>query len=250
MSGRLLTALRSDTVHQAFSPVSVSDQTLMVESVLKLHRHGFSAGKTLKLEGDTAPATYCVLDGWLALSKSTEDGQRQIIDFVLPGDIVNPASADKRTSAVQIEALCYAKVSVVPTGDWASLLEEVPILEARESQIIASALSRMSERILRLGKGTAEMRVAYSLIELYLRLQAIGKVCNDSFHIPLNQQQLGEFAGLSSVHVCRTMRRLSRKNILTAQGQMDIAIHDLKGLAEVAGVDLEALKTEIIPAGR
>jgi len=148
---------------------------------------------------------------------------------------------------MQIEVLSYARIAVVPNVTWANLIEGVPMLRMRENRIISSALSRMSERMLRLGKGTAEMRIAYSLIELYLRLSAIGKVDNDRFHIPLTQQQLGEFAGLSSVHVCRTMRRLSRKNILTVNSQMDITILDLQEMAEIAGVDVAVLNTSIIP---
>jgi len=247
MNSNLLTARRSDRMPRLPSSVSVLDPSAQLEKVLRSHRRGFSAGSILKLEGESSVATYCVLDGWVALSKSTQDGQRQIIDFVLPGDIINPSSANKCTSAMQIEALSYARIAVVPNVTWANLIEGGPMLRMRENQIISSALSRMSERMLRLGKGTAEMRIAYSLIELYLRLSAIGKVDNDRFHIPLTQQQLGEFAGLSSVHVCRTMRRLSRKNILTVNSQMDITILDLQEMAEIAGVDVAVLNTSIIP---
>jgi len=247
MNSNLITALRSDHMPRLPSSVSALDPSAQLEKVLRSHRRGFSAGSILKLEGESSVATYCVLDGWVALSKSTQDGQRQIIDFVLPGDIINPSSANKCTSTMQIEALSYARIAVVPNVTWANLIEGGPMLRMRESQIISSALSRMSERMLRLGKGTAEMRIAYSLIELYLRLSAIGKVDNDRFHIPLTQQQLGEFAGLSSVHVCRTMRRLSRKNILTVNSQMDITILHLQEMAEIAGVDVAVLNTSIIP---
>lgn len=248
MPNNLLTTLRSEAMHRPVAKSWKQDPTARIESVLKAHKHGFQAGRILKLEGDHSLSTYCVLDGWLALTKSTKDGQRQIIDFVLPGDIMNPASADKTTSAMQIEVLSYAKVSVIPNTTWEKLKLDVPVLQARENRIIASAISRMAERMLRLGKGTAEMRIAYSLIELCLRLRAIGKADSDRFHVPLTQQQLGEFSGLSSVHVCRTMRRLLRQKILRADGQMDIVICDLDQLCEMAGIDLDALRSEIIPA--
>lgn len=248
MTGNLLTALRKPSMRHPVSRVFRPDPTTLLENTLISHKRGFGPGKILKLEGELSSATYCMLDGWLALSKSMEDGQRQIIDFLLPGDIMNPTSANENTSAVQIEVLSYARVSIIPTGTWAGLLDQVPSLETRENHFIASALSRLSERMLRLGKGTAEMRVAYSLLELYLRLDAIGKADNCKLCLPLTQQQLGDFAGLSSVHVCRTMRRLAHRNILTAHGQMEIVIHDLDALAVAASVDLATLKSEIIPA--
>jgi CRP-like cAMP-binding protein len=91
------------------------------------------------------------------------------------------------------------------------------------------------------------MRIAYSVMELYLRLRMIGKVDGLRFRLPMTQQQLGEFTGLSSVQVCRTMRRLSDKNILSANGKMDIVISDIERLAQIAGVDLDTLANEILP---
>ena len=102
--------------------------------------------------------------------------------------------------------------------------------------------------MLRLGKSCAETRIAYVLIELCLRLSACAQPAGDcAFHVPLGQQQLGDFIGLSSVHVCRTLRRLSRQGIITTGDHMDIEIHDLTALTELAGVDLADLRTEIIP---
>jgi CRP-like cAMP-binding protein len=101
--------------------------------------------------------------------------------------------------------------------------------------------------MLRLGKGSAETRIAYAIIELCIRLGMIGKVPDCGFHIPLTQQQLGEFVGLSSVHVCRTMRRLTRLGVISMEGHMDITIHNMDALAEIAGVDPDALENEIIP---
>jgi hypothetical protein len=67
------------------------------------------------------------------------------------------------------------------------------------------------------------------------------------FHVPLGQQHLGDFTGLSSVHVCRTLRRLGRLGTLTTDDHMDIRIHDLPDLADRAGVNIATLRAEIIP---
>ena len=64
--------------------------------------------------------------------------------------------------------------------------------------------------------------------------------------MPLGQQQLGDFTGLSSVHVCRTLRRLNRVGVIWTGDHMDITIKDLPALAELAQVDLAALRKEIM----
>ena len=92
------------------------------------------------------------------------------------------------------------------------------------------------------------MRIAYVLIELCIRVGGRGTGCDGEFHVPLGQQQLGDFTGLSSVHVCRTLRRLNRVGVIWTEDHMDITIKDLPALAELAQVDLETLRYGITAA--
>src|SRR6056297_3620005 len=133
-------------------------------------------------------------------------------------------------------------------GSWETMIGDWPELHHLAHLVEAAKQARRDERILRLGKGTAEMRVAYALLEFCIRLAPdCGSECYQ-FHIPLTQQQLGDYVGLSSVHVCRTMRRMVRNGILEMHDHMDIRILDAPSLARLAGVDIEDLKREIVPA--
>ncbi|SDC02563.1 Crp/Fnr family transcriptional regulator [Ruegeria marina] len=214
--------------------------------VLKANKRGFQAGTTVKLEGGDSASVYVVISGWLALSKSMEDGARQIVDIILPGGIIDPSSAKGSTSTVQIETLSYARIAVVPRSDWMQLNEDDPSVLQFHADSIAAAQSRMSERMLRLGKASAEARIAYALIELCLRVSAIGEATGNSYHLPLTQQLLGEYTGLSSVHVCRTIRRLTRGGVISMADHMDIVIHDLDALAKIAEIDVSMLREHII----
>jgi len=205
-------------------------------------------GTRLRCEGDESNALFYVADGWLAVSKSLEDGERQILDFILPGETYDPTAADGRTSFVEIEALSDAVVVTTDRAVWARLLRHYRDLWDAESLRDIAAHARQSERMLRLGKCSAETRVAYALIELCLRLSACATPNASAFHVPLGQQQLVDFIGLSSVHVCRTLRRLARQGIITTGDHMNITIHDVAALADLAGVDLAVLRAEIIPS--
>lgn len=216
------------------------------ERVLRAHGRGFRAGTTLKIEGDDNGAVYVVLSGWLAISKSLANGARQIVDIVVPGGMIDPSSAQSDICTVQIETLSYARVAIVPRGEWARLGEADASVRQFHATTTAAALSRMSERILRLGKASAEARIAYALIELCLRLSAIGGGSGNTYHLPLTQQRLGEYTGLSSVHVCRTIRRLTRSGLIDMSDHMDIVIHDIDALSDLADVDLGVLRRQII----
>jgi CRP-like cAMP-binding protein len=218
-----------------------------LEDLFGRDRRGVARGTVLRAEGEPSPARFHVAGGWLAVSKSLQDGEQQILDFILPGETCDPTGADGRTSYVELRALCDSVVIAIDRTAWARLLRARPALwdEAIIRDIAAQA--RQSERVLRLGKSSAETRVAYVLIEFCLRLSGgrAGRDC--AFHVPLGQQQLGDFIGLSSVHVCRTLRRLARQGIITTGDHMDITIHDVAALADLAGVEIDALRAEIIP---
>ena len=217
------------------------------EELLDLSKRVVAKGTVLKSETEDSDARFYVEQGWLAASKSLLDGEQQILEFILPDETYDPTSADGSTSFVQLEALCDAVVATIDRTRWERLLQDDPDLWLSERRRDIAAQARGSERMLRLGKSSAETRIAYVLIELCMRMNATNTWEECAFHVPLNQKQLGDFTGLSSVHVCRTLRRLNRKDIISSCDHMNIAIHDLPALAELADVDLRALRDRIIP---
>jgi CRP/FNR family transcriptional regulator len=218
-----------------------------LEELLGRDKRAVAKGTILKNEEDKSNVRFCVLDGWLSVSKMLRDGEQQILDFILPGETYDPTSADENTSFVQIDTLCDAIIVTIDRKAWARLLQDHPDLHYFERVRETAAQARHSERMLRLGKSSAETRIAYALIELCMRLSAIHGATDGGFYVPLGQKQLGDFTGLSSVHVCRTLRRMNRLGLITTHDHMDIKIHDVFVLAELAEVDICALRKRIIP---
>lgn len=204
--------------------------------------------RSLQLSSEHTQSIFFVLAGWLVISKSTEDGQRQIVDFVLPGEVFDPGSAKAKQSSTDLTALTRAKVSIIPRTSWQELLGAHPRLQQILNRRTAASYARISERLFRVGKAKAETRIAYAICELCLRSTDLGLVDGTEFHLPFTQQVLGDFLGLSSIHVSRTLRRLRRANIVMTGDHLDIVIEDVGRLAEVAGVDLDDLRAEIIPS--
>lgn len=219
---------------------STSDQ---LGKILKTHLREMKPGQLIIMEGDQSASVLCLLSGWLSLSKSLPYGESQIVDLALQGEIIE---ADGDVSAVTIEAVSQASVAVIPVAIWDEIKQQRPDLGRISTQIRAASRSRMAERMLRLGRGRAAVRMAYALLELNVRLEANGQAHEGKYHLPMNQRILGNFVGLSSVHVCRTLSKLVSDGIIRATGQMSIEILDFDALTEIAGVDLVALRREII----
>lgn len=217
-----------------------------LEKMLKADVRKIKAGQFVIMEGEDSDTVICVLGGWLSLSKCLPDGDTQIVDFALPGEIIEAGTAREFGSAVSIEALTDVSLAVVPAHVWEDMKRQRPDLTRIARTVRGAAHARMAGRMLRLGRGKALMRLAYTLLELNVRLEAIGQSRNNSFHIPMNQRVLGDFVGLSSVHVCRTLGQLASKGVIRVVGHMDIEIVEIELLAEMAGVDLDSLPCEIL----
>lgn len=217
-------------------------------AIVESHRAERTAGAILKLEGEGTDRVYFVLSGWLATSKSTVEGHRQILDVLLPGGLLDPSSADADTSAIEIAALTDTSLAAIHRDPWSLLLGRHPEIARAVNRAAMAAMSRITGRMLRLGRGSAQSVVAYALCELCLRSSPQGLVDGGAFHIPMTQQQLGDLCGLSAVHICRTLRRLRRNGVLTVADHMTITVQDVDALAAIAEIDPEALRREIIPA--
>ncbi|WP_371038631.1 Crp/Fnr family transcriptional regulator [Rhodosalinus sp. FB01] len=219
-----------------------------LRALIEATRRNIPADRTLSVSCKQGTAICFVVSGWLVLSKSTMEGHRQIIDILLPGDVFDPRSAGGEHATADLWALTDVTLSSIPRGDWQRLLGAHADAHWLVDDLFALRDARMAERMLRLGRSNADCRIAYALLELGLRTSTSGLVGEKQFHIPMTQQVLGDFVGLSSVHVCRTFRRFERQNILSVSDHMDIVVHDLDALAVIAEIDLEELRREVTHA--
>jgi CRP-like cAMP-binding protein len=216
-------------------------------ALLAKYTRSYRAGSHIKDEAGQSHSTYVTLDGWAALTKSLPEGQTQVIDFRLPGDISNLVSADGETVMIGFEAITDLTVAVVPVKDWKALEAEIPQLASIRDQSAAAVRSRIVERMLRLGRGNGEQRLAYAFLELAVRCGAVHDDRIGCFSIPLTQQRLGDFMGLTAIPVCRTLRRMKSRGLIATSDHLDVFILDIEALEDLAGIRIATLARAIQP---
>ncbi|MEB8386986.1 Crp/Fnr family transcriptional regulator [Rhodobacteraceae bacterium KMM 6894] len=203
-------------------------------------------GRIIVQEDDFADHSILLLEGWIAFSKSLPDGQTQIIDVLLPGDFALIGAVNAPVSACSVEALSDVQFINVRSKHANGPSAEMGHLREMMAGEVVRTQARTAGLLLRMGKGSAAIRIAYALLEFYVRLDAIGRVDDDGFHFPITQQKLGEFTGLSNVHVCRTMRRFERDGIIIHPAPLQLVLGDLDALCGIAGIDLSVFRDEIL----
>lgn len=75
--------------------------------------------------------------------------------------------------------------------------------------------------------------MAHLICELAVRLDAVGRFENASFHLPLTQNELADVVGLSPVHVNRVLKELRGDGVIAWVNYV-IRIIDWPRLAEIA----------------
>lgn len=175
-------------------------------------------------------------EGWAVRHKALPDGRRQIINFVLPGDIIGIYSHLFEIADHSVSTLTQVEVATFALDRLMELFRGFPRLAAALAWSGAREEAMVTERLLSLGRRTALERVAHLIVELLRRLSVVQLAHSGHFTLPVTQEILADALGLSIVHINRTLRRLRESGLIEINGQR-IAVTDLDQLAEVGQFD-------------
>jgi CRP-like cAMP-binding protein len=191
------------------------------------------ARRDLICEGDKPRLLHLVIEGWAAAYKSLPDGRRQIVNLFVPGDFCDLNAYVFKTMDHSIGAITRLKVAGIKPEDMIALTAERPrIAQALWWQeLVTSAIQR--EWALNLGQRNAYQRLGHLLLELYLRLKAVGRARDGRCDFPLTQTDLAETTGLTAVHVNRTLQELRGDGLIELE-RRQLHIVDEKGLMEAS----------------
>ncbi|MBX9833141.1 MAG: Crp/Fnr family transcriptional regulator [Burkholderiaceae bacterium] len=167
------------------------------------------AGGTLVRESQTNAKLFTLYSGWAFRYKTMSDGRRQILNFLLPGDLVGLQQEFGDVSTHGIEALTDCSLCVFQNDSLWALFREHPRLGYDITWLASHEEGHLDENLLTTGRRNATERVAMLLMHLYRRMDRIGLVEDGTAEFPLNQQHIADALGLSLVHTNKTLRRLS-----------------------------------------
>jgi CRP-like cAMP-binding protein len=191
-------------------------------------------GAMILSEGSHSAQLFTLLSGWAFRYKTLEDGRRQILNYLLPGDLVGLQGSVIGEMQHSVEALSSAALCVFQRDDLPNLFRGHPGL-AFDITWLASREERMlDENLLSLGRRSAIERAAYLIVFLYQRANVVGLVRNKKLSIPITQQHVADTLGLSIVHTNKTLRKLAARGMIRWQGRA-CEVLDEPGLLDLSG---------------
>jgi CRP-like cAMP-binding protein len=174
-----------------------------------------------------------VKDGYAIRYKLLRNGKRQILNVIVPGDVIGfPVSFFDRSiySVVAVSDLTY---NVCSLDSYAQLCYERPQFGLALSWLAAHEAAIYAEHVVDIGRRTPLERLAHFLLEIHARLLAVGRAQESSFDLPFSQQVMADVLGLSVPHLNRTMQKLRAEGLITSHASL-VELTDMAGLQMLA----------------
>ena len=204
-----------------FKPVSQAE--LMVINGIKREHLAVPAGSQIIRAGQDSAEVYTLYAGWAFRFKMLPDGRRQILNFLLPGDLIGLQASMFDAARHGIEALTDVELCLLPRHKVWDLFGQMPDLAFDVTWLGAREESSVDENLLSAGQRSAAERIAALIVILYKRADALALVTEQTFAFPLSQQHIADALGLSLVHTNKTLARLRRTGMFTqANGSLTL----------------------------
>jgi len=193
------------------------------------------AGDFLVHDGADPLHVFVVERGLLKIVKSSLDGDVSFIGLRRPGTLVGELAVltgDVRSSSVQ--AIESSTVTAIEARRFDALLGELPELANELLRETATGLRDATVQLHCLMTADATTRIADRLVHL-VDDSAGWSGDHSTIQLPVSQEELGEWAGLSRAAAVKALRSLRRSGVIET-GRMKIAILDLDRLCDVAAI--------------
>lgn len=160
-----------------------------------------------------------ICSGWAISSIALPDGRRQIISFILSGDIVSAGSLMAPMSGHSVEAITEVKYRKFRRAEIKELMFGRSDLLEKLFSLWTEAKERSDQLALDLGRRRADERIARLILRLSDKIANRSAVRTQTFEFPLRQRHIADATGLTPVHVSKVMGELQRAGLIEINGR-------------------------------
>lgn len=191
-------------------------------------------------DGAHSADCHVVLSGLACRYKILRDGERQIMAFLIPGDLCDAEIFILKAMDHGVAAMTPTTAALVSGKSMKEMLRETSNLGEALWWGTMTDLGVLRERIIDHGRRDAKERIAHLLYEMLVRYRMVDLAKDDSFDFPVTQTDLADATGLTPAHANRTLRKLRADGLIEKKGRV-IKVIDPDGLKKTAQFNGEYL---------
>ena len=216
--------------------IQLSELEIDILQSMPARVHDVPARTDIVADGDWPAELSLIVDGFACRYKLLGEGRRQIMAFLIPGDICDLRALLTGKMDHAVAALNNTRIATIARPKIFDAMQKYPRIELAlwRDTMLDAALYR--QWLISLGRRTAHQRIAHLLCEIWIRLQAIGRAQSATYELPITQSDLADAMGLSLVHVNKSLKRLREDGLITFRTN-EVRVHDWERLRSVAEFD-------------
>ena len=211
------------------------DQSRPGQALLTSSEHVVPARRIICRERDLHDVIPIICEGWAVSAVVLSDGSRQILSFLLPGDIVSTALLFEAAAYCLVESVTEVRYRNFKRTDLKGILFKHPDLFEKLSKAWINEKVRADQLAVDLGRRTAEERIARLILSLMDRLAQRGMVTGQTFEFPPRQHHIADATGLTAVHVSKVMSEFRRNRVIETTDR-SLTILDSERLRRIAAM--------------
>jgi CRP-like cAMP-binding protein len=182
-----------------------------------------NAGTQVLAEGNPSDRVFVLCAGWAFRYMQLSDGGRQILKFLLPGDLFSSISIFEETPHFSVKALTGVQINGFARSQLRTRCFAEPEVQSTVAQTCVAEARDAAEFLAVLGQCSAEQRIAYLLLHLMRRIAAGQVIREQRYPLPLRQQHIADAVGLTSVHVSRVLGLFrDRRIVVLSEGVLEV----------------------------
>lgn len=164
-------------------------------------------GAPVLIRSQREPPLLLVRNGFVLRHQDLPDGQRAVLDVLIPGDVIG---LDHLVMARPTGEFVAARLSyqALPAAAVRKLMKEHPNVSLHLFALLAEVELRIERLTTTIMRFEAHGRLVAFILGIYQRLRRRGLLNRLSFNLPLTQEQIADHLGMTLVHMNRTLRRL------------------------------------------
>lgn len=194
----------------------------------------YRAGETIAWTDEPMEVFGSVVIGAAALSKTLEDGRRQMVGLVMPSDFIG--RPNRKTASFDVTAVADTMICQFRRSEFEKLLTTHPHISERLLEMTMDELDAAREWMAVLGRKTAREKLASLLYMLAERQITLTNRPSNAvkFALPISREAISDYLGLTIETVSRQLTALRKDGVIELEGLRNVSVPDLERLKEAA----------------
>lgn len=203
------------------------------ETTIQQKKSNFAARRTIFHQNETLDGVPVICDGWATSIMKLSNGRRQILSFIVPGELVTCRLLFERKLHLSIDAITRGTYRTFDLAQLRAAMTMVPPIFDKLLSAYNDERNRADQLIADLGRRTATGRIARLMLDIWSRMEKADMIEDGAIEFPLRQTHIADATGLTTVYVSKVINAF-RNGSLVEYSERSLKILNIDKLRQLA----------------